>query len=83
MALNIKDSETDRVARELAQLTGQSITTVVREALEDKLELVRARHASAPAHDLHDIIARGRVRPVLDDRRAGEIIGHDEHGVYG
>jgi antitoxin VapB len=36
MALNIKDERTDHLARELARLTGQSITEAVAQALEEK-----------------------------------------------
>ena len=38
MALNIKSAETDRLARELAALTGESITEAVTRALELRLE---------------------------------------------
>ena len=38
MALNIKSAETDRLARELAALTGESITEAVTRALEQRLE---------------------------------------------
>lgn len=37
MALHIRDPETDRLARELAELQGAGITEAVRSALEDKL----------------------------------------------
>ena len=48
MALNIKDPDTDRLARELAALTGESITTAARRALEERLERVQSRaHAEA------------------------------------
>jgi len=43
MALNIKDPETDRLARELAAATGESITVAARRAIEERLERVRAR----------------------------------------
>ena len=46
MALNIKDARTDRLARELAQLTGQSITEAVAQALEAKLHTERRRRGS-------------------------------------
>jgi ribonuclease VapC len=38
MALNIKSAEADRLARELAALTGESITEAVTRALEQRLE---------------------------------------------
>ena len=82
MALNIKDPETDRLARELARETGESITVAARVAIEERLARVRQQQ---PADDfdrkLAEIIERGRSRPVLDHRSAEEIIGYDEHGV--
>ena len=37
MALNIKDPDTDRLARELAAATGESITVATRQAIEERL----------------------------------------------
>lgn len=80
MALNIKDPETDRLARELAALTGQPITTALREAIVDKIAATKARR-SAPLPGLEAIIERGRRRQVLDDRDADEILGYDARGL--
>ena len=81
MALNIKDDETDRMARELAELTGQPITTAVREAIEAQLAALRRRRRVASGPDLTAIIARGRARRSLDMRPEDEILGFDEHGL--
>ena len=43
MALHIRDPETDRLARELAELQGGGITEAVRSALETKLSLERKK----------------------------------------
>jgi antitoxin VapB len=42
MALNIKSAETERLAREVAALTGETITEAVRKALALRLEQARA-----------------------------------------
>ena len=82
MALNIKDPETDRLARELAQATGESITVAAKVAIVERLERVRARLAAqANADDLQGIIARGRQRMTLDQRPADEILGYDDQGL--
>ena len=78
MALNIKDPETDRLARELAALTGESITDATRRALEERLQTVRRR---TPQRDLRGIIRRGRARPVLDARPEEEILGYGSDGL--
>lgn len=82
MALNIKDPATDRVARELAAATGESITDAVRLALTERLQRVQgaARRADRAA-GLARYIERGRARAVLDGRTPEEIIGYDEHGL--
>ncbi|MCC5953198.1 MAG: type II toxin-antitoxin system VapB family antitoxin [Acidimicrobiia bacterium] len=81
MAINIKDEGTDRLARELAELTGQPITVAVRIAIEERLSLLRRRQAVASAPDLGEIITRGRQRAVLDDRAEAEILGYDDDGL--
>lgn len=40
MAFNIKNDETHQIARELAELTGESMSKVVDEALREKLARV-------------------------------------------
>lgn len=81
MALNIKDPETDRLARELAAATGESITVAARRAIEERLARVRARADAERRLDLSDLIERARSRPDLDTRSAEEIIGYDEFGL--
>lgn len=83
MALNIKDDQTDRLARELAQATGESITMAARRAIEERLARVRAQAAAeGPEREaLLQIISRGRERQVLDDRTADDIVGYDESGL--
>jgi antitoxin VapB len=41
MSLNIKNEKTHRMARELAQATGESMTAAVTEAIRERLERVR------------------------------------------
>lgn len=81
MAINIKDDDTDRVARELAALTGEPITVAVREAIEARLALLRRREAAGSATDLGEIITRGRQRRVVDDRPEEEILGYGDDGL--
>ena len=46
--LNIKDAETTRMVRELAELTGETQTEVVRKAVEDRL---RREKSGREEHD--------------------------------
>jgi len=43
MSLNIKNEETHRMVRELARLTGESMTAAVNEAVRERLERVRGK----------------------------------------
>lgn len=82
MALNIKDPETDRLARELAAATGESITVAARRALEERLQRVRARASACPEQaELDQLLARARARATKDERTAEEILGYDETGL--
>lgn len=82
MALNIKDKETDRLARALVGLTGESLTKAVRQSLAERLEREkRRRDRVGVAERLMSIGRRCADHPVLDDRPAEEIIGYDQHGL--
>lgn len=72
----------NRLARELAAATGESITQALKRAIEERLVRVRARSSSLAGEDsLLAIIERGRQRPMLDDRPEDSILGYDEHGL--
>ncbi len=47
MALSIRNDEADRLARELAEETGESLTDAVLNALRERLDRERRGHASA------------------------------------
>ena len=84
MALSIRDPKTDRLARELAALTGETMTEAIRTALEERLERERRQQdqgAEALAEDLMAIGRRCAALPVVDDRPDEEILGYDECGV--
>ena len=82
MALSIKDRETERLARALAERTGESLTLATRRALEERLRRVGgdARRA-ALLEDLAEIRRRLSALPVVDPRSADEIIGYDRNGL--
>ena len=82
MAFNVKNEECDRLLRELTDLTGESLTEAISNALRERIEQERRRRAAgAPAPSVADAIARLRTLPVLDDRVPDEILGYDEHGL--
>jgi antitoxin VapB len=84
MALSIKDPETDRLAREVAALTGESLTKAVRSSLAQRLEHERRRRQD-PADLAERLLALGRecaALPDYDTRSPDEIIGYDENGMW-
>ena len=82
MPLSIKDPETERLARLLAEQTGESITEATRRALEDRLHRLGSQtRRSALLEDLAACRRRWSAMPVLDARSADEILGYDESGV--
>ena len=82
MALSIKDPHTDHLARELARLTGESITEAVQAALCERLERERRRRGRRlDRARLDALVARIKALPVADDRSPEALIGYDEHGL--
>lgn len=88
MALNIKNAETERLARELARRRKQGITQVVTEALRKEVERERrVRIAKGDDYEsfkrrIDAIVERVNRLPVLDDRSPDEILGYNEQGHF-
>ena len=55
MSMNIKDENAHRLARELARLTGESMTAAVSEAIRERLERVRGNSRKGMAERLMKI----------------------------
>lgn len=55
MGLNIKNEQTHKMAQELAELTGESLTTAVTEAVRERLFRVRRERAGNLAQRLLSI----------------------------
>ncbi len=82
MALNIKDPATEKFVRELAAAAGESVTTAVRRAAEERLQRVRLRRGERRlAAEILEIGKRCAALPDVDTRSADEILGYDEHGL--
>jgi antitoxin VapB len=79
MALSIKNDEADRLARQLAAATGESITDAIVVSLRQRLE--RERRRPGTRKRLLDLAAEVATYQVLDDRRIDEIIGYDQNGL--
>jgi antitoxin VapB len=85
MALSLKDPETDRLAREVARLTGESLTEAVRKALAERLERERVRRGKPRkglAERLNALAKECAALPDFDTRSPDEIIGYDKNGMW-
>jgi antitoxin VapB len=80
MPLSIKSEEADRLARELAAETGETLTDAVTGALRARLEDVR-RGRRGVARRLLGISADTSRLPRLDERFDDEILGYDDDGL--
>ena len=81
MALSIKDPEADRLAREVAKVTGESLTTAVVQSLRERLARLRRPRGRPLREELLKIGQRCSRLPVKDRRPAEEVIGYDENGL--
>ena len=82
MALSIKNIETERLAREVAQETGESLTEAIENALKERLQrLQQNHHGRIMTTKLDDILRRIDSLPTLDRRPEAEILGYDDQGV--
>lgn len=80
--LNIKNPEADKLARALAQQTGETITEVVIEALREKLLREKGKQAPIELKEaLLTISKRCAALPDHDIRSADEILGYDDKGL--
>lgn len=82
MPLSIRNERAEFLAREVGNLTGKSITQVIIDALEEKLERLKgSRLSSNTFEEVMAISRRCSTLPDIDHRSVDEILGYDEFGV--
>lgn len=82
MALSIKNPETERLARELARATGESVTQAVTRALRDRLvRELGHKGDDTLERELREIQERFKRLPILETGTPEELIGYDENGL--
>jgi antitoxin VapB len=79
MAINIKDPETDRLAREVANKAGETLTDAIRNALQERLQRLASRSAVPTKREkLREILSRADALPRFSDSRTDDqILGYD------
>jgi antitoxin VapB len=82
--LRIEDPEAYRLARALADSSGETIMRVVVSALRERLERERRKQRrQLLIEEMKEIAERVKSLPVRDRRSADEIIGYNDIGVFG
>jgi len=82
MPLSIKSEATERLARQLARETGESLTVAIQKSLEERLRrLKQQRKDHLLAGQIEDLLRRVDELPVRDPRSADEILGYDKDGL--
>jgi antitoxin VapB len=82
MALSIKNAQAERLARQIAKETGESLTEAIQRSLEERLKrLPQRRREHLMKEKLEDILRRVDALPTLDNRPEDEILGYDAQGV--
>lgn len=82
MALNLKSDRVHELARELADLMGDTMTGAVEVALREAIARRRPT-VDAKRELLGRIAEHCAALPALDDRTPDEIVGYDAAGLPG
>jgi antitoxin VapB len=84
MALNIKDPETERLAGEVAALSGETKTRAIRQALsERKQRLLLARSGRARGDRIMDLLERKWWPRLPADVRGRAVSKEEEEAILG
>jgi antitoxin VapB len=80
MSMNIKNAEAHRLARELAELTGESVTTAVLESLRERLERMEGPTADERAELMLEIGRRTAPRLEVAETNHDRLL-YDNRGL--
>ena len=84
MALNIRDPEVHRLARAVADATGETMTKAVGTALTERLQRLTAVPEAERRRRVGTLMEMARkfsALPVEDPRPVDEILAYDENGM--
>lgn len=82
MPLSIKNEATERLARQVANETGESLTEAIQRSLEERWQrLKQGRKAHILSSQIEDLLRRVDALPTLDHRSEDEILGYGEDGI--
>lgn len=79
MPLNIKNKVTERLARQMARETGESLTGAVHKSLQERWDgLMQQRNRYMQKIQIDELLRRVDALPDLDSRPEGEILGYGQ-----
>ena len=89
MDFHIEDTETEKLAAEVAEMTGGTKTEAVREALREKKRRLEMRSSEKPKRDLLEFF-EAEIWPLFPEEALGQppmskaaeerLLGYDEEG---
>jgi antitoxin VapB len=82
MALSIRNERAEKLAREVAAESGETMTQAIIRALEERLERLRGRRRlTDTAREILKISERCSALPDMDPRSPDDILGYDSNGI--
>ena len=82
MALSIRNPRAEKLARQIAAESGESLTEAIIHALEERLERLTGRRTTTDVtEEIIKISLRCRALPEKDRRSIDEILDYDERGL--
>ncbi len=81
MAISIRNPIAEKLARDVANESGESLTQAIIHSLEDRLEKLQGRrNPNNLLQEIKEIGSRCASLPDIDYRSADEILGYNENG---
>ena len=84
MSLAIDDPDVDRLARELAEATGETTEEAITRSLQERLDRVQEAGRVERERRVKRILEHGRrfrALPVVDPRSVDQLLDYDEAGL--
>jgi len=83
MALSIRNSQAEKLAREVATISGENLTQAIIHALEERLERLKGRRTTSNLmQEIMTISQRCSSIPDIDQRSPEEILGYNQSGIH-
>ena len=81
MGIIIKNPDAEAKIRKLAKQTGETLTTAIERAVDERLARLPRRKSRIDRKKLTELLDYFDSLPIDDPRTPDEIIGYDKHGV--